>query len=154
MNINIVLLMLFSNTSNINNMAKKDFKNSINQTNIPAKSGIQGLFSTTDDLGNSDDSSISLKAKEVTLVTAITSVILSDLDLKDVRQTFIIRNDYLERLKDYVHHKRQAGYSFYTQKEALQEALEAFFSSLDVPTRPDFIKEAEQKRANRIKKSL
>ena len=132
-------------------MAKKDFKNSINQTNIPAKSGIQGLFSTTDDLGNSDESGIPLKVKEV---TPIISVTLSDLDLKDVRQTFIIRNDYLEKLKDYVHHKRQAGYSFYTQKEALQEALEAFFSLLDVPTRPDFIKEAEQKRANRIKKSL
>lgn len=151
MNINIVLLILLSNTSNINNMAKKDFKNSINQTNIPSKSGIQGLFSTTDDLGNSDESSTSLKAKEVTPVISVT---LSDLDLKDVRQTFIIRNDYLEKLKDYVHHKRQAGYSFYTQKEALQEALEAFFSLQDVPTRPDFIKEAEQKRANRIKKSL
>ena len=132
-------------------MAKKDFKNSINQTNIPAKSGIQGLFSTTDDLGNSDESTTSLKVKEVTPVISVT---LSDLDLKDVRQTFIIRNDYLEKLKDYVHHKRQAGYSFYTQKEALQEALEAFFSLQDVPTRPDFIKEAEQKRANRIKKSL
>lgn len=132
-------------------MAKKDFKNSINQTNIPAKSGIQGLFSTTDDLGNSDESITSLKVKEVTPVISVT---LSDLDLKDVRQTFIIRNDYLEKLKDYVHHKRQAGYSFYTQKEALQEALEAFFSLQDVPTRPDFIKEAEQKRANRIKKSL
>lgn len=151
MNINIVLLVLLSNTSNINNMAKKDFKNSINQTNIPAKSGIQGLFSTTDDLGNSDESATSLKVKEVTPVISVT---LSDLDLKDVRQTFIIRNDYLEKLKDYVHHKRQAGYSFYTQKEALQEALEAFFSLQDVPTRPDFIKEAEQKRANRIKKSL
>ena len=151
MNINIVLLMLLSNTSNINNMAKKDFKNSINQTNIPAKSGIQGLFSTTDDLGTTGESTISLKVKEV---TPIISVTLSDLDLKDVRQTFIIRNDYLEKLKDYVHHKRQAGYSFYTQKEALQEALEAFFSLLEVPTRPDFIKEAEQKRANRIKKSL
>jgi hypothetical protein len=151
MNINIVLLILLSNTSNINNMAKKDFKNSINQTNIPAKSGIQGLFSTTDDLGNSDESTTSLKVKEVTPVISVT---LSDLDLKDVRQTFIIRNDYLEKLKDYVHHKRQAGYSFYTQKEALQEALEAFFSLQDVPTRPDFIKEAEQKRANRIKKSL
>jgi hypothetical protein len=151
MNINIVLLILLGNTSNINNMAKKDFKNSINQTNIPAKSGIQGLFSTTDDLGNSDESTTSLKVKEVTPVISVT---LSDLDLKDVRQTFIIRNDYLEKLKDYVHHKRQAGYSFYTQKEALQEALEAFFSLQDVPTRPDFIKEAEQKRANRIKKSL
>lgn len=132
-------------------MAKKDFKNSINQTNIPAKSGIQGLFSTTDDLSNSDESTTSLKVKKVTPVISVT---LSDLDLKDVRQTFIIRNDYLEKLKDYVHHKRQAGYSFYTQKEALQEALEAFFSLQDVPTRPDFIKEAEQKRANRIKKSL
>ncbi len=151
MNINIVLLILLSNTSNINNMAKKDFKNSINQTNIPAKSGIQGLFSTTDDLSNSDESTTSLKVKKVTPVISVT---LSDLDLKDVRQTFIIRNDYLEKLKDYVHHKRQAGYSFYTQKEALQEALEAFFSLQDVPTRPDFIKEAEQKRANRIKKSL
>lgn len=131
-----------NNTSNINNMAKKDFKSSINQTNIPAKSGIKGLFSPSVDSSN------------IEKVTPITPVTQTESASKDVRQTFIVRNDYLEKLKDYVHHKRQEGFSFYTQKEALQDVLESFFSSLEIPTRPDFIKEAEIKRANRIRKSL
>lgn len=123
-------------------MAKKDFKSSINQTNIPAKSGIKGLFSPSVDSSN------------IEKVTPITPVTQTESASKDVRQTFIVRNDYLEKLKDYVHHKRQEGFSFYTQKEALQDVLESFFSSLEIPTRPDFIKEAEIKRANRIRKSL
>lgn len=124
-------------------MAKKDFKSSINQTNIPTKSGIKGLFSPSDDNVNNGK------------VTSIIPVTLSEIADKDVRQTFIIKNKFLEKLKDYVHYKRQGGYSFYTQKEALDDAMESFFASLEeIPTRPDFIREAEQKRANKIKKSL
>lgn len=147
----IVLLNNISNTnntSNINNMAKKDFKSSINQTNIPAKSGIKGLFSPSVDSSNIE------KVTPITEVISVTSITQTESTSKDVRQTFIVRNDYLEKLKDYVHHKRQEGFSFYTQKEALQDVLESFFSSLEIPTRPDFIKEAEIKRANRIRKSL
>lgn len=124
-------------------MAKKDFKSSINQTNIPTKSGIKGLFSPSDN---------NVVSEKVTLITQVT---LSEIADKDVRQTFIIKNKFLEKLKDYVHYKRQGGYSFYTQKEALDDAMECFFASLEeIPVRPDFIREAEQKRANKIRKSL
>jgi hypothetical protein len=124
-------------------MAKKDFKGSINQTNIPAKSGIKGLFSPTENRE---------KEKIVTLETPVT---LSKNQNFEVRQTFIVKNEHLEKLKDFVHYKRQQGYSFYTQKEGLNDAFEVFFASLDeIPNRPDFIKDAETQRANRIKKSL
>lgn len=135
-------------------MAKKDFKSSINQTNIPAKSGIKGLFSPSGDSSNIERVTPVTEVISVTSITQVTSVTQTENASKDVRQTFIVRNDYLEKLKDYVHHKRQEGFSFYTQKEALQDVLESFFSSLEIPTRPDFIKEAEIKRANRIKRSL
>jgi hypothetical protein len=121
-------------------MAKKDFKGSIGKTNIPAKLGIKGLFSNS-----SDDA----------LEETITPVIPVQNEPLEVRQTFIVKNSHLEKLKDYVHFRRQQGHSFYTQKEALNDALDAFFEmKTKIPTRPDFIKEAEQQRANRIKKSL
>ena len=132
-----------NNINNTNNMSKKDFKSSINQTKIPAKSGIKGLFSTPEQRVSEE------------LVTLVTPVTLSkNVDL-EIRQTFIVKNEHLEKLKDFVHYKRQQGYSFYTQKEGLNDAFEVFFASLDeIPNRPDFIKEAEVQRANRIKKSL
>ena len=124
-------------------MAKKDFKGSIGKTNIPAKLGIKGLFS------NSSDDALEETITPVTLVTPIQNQPL------EVRQTFIVKNSHLEKLKDYVHFRRQQGHSYYTQKEALNDALDAFFEvKSKIPTRPDFIKEAEQQRANRIKRSL
>lgn len=124
-------------------MAKKDFKGSIGKTNIPAKLGIKGLFS------NSSDDALLETITPVTLVTPVQEEPI------EVRQTFIVKNSHLEKLKDYVHYRRQQGHSFYTQKEALNDALDAFFEvKSQIPTRPDFIKEAEQHRSNRIKKSL
>lgn len=127
-------------------MAKKDFKTSINQTNIPVKIGVKGLFSPSENL------------QQETLVTPVISKTLvtlpSDVD-KEVRQTFIVKESYLEKLKDYVHLKRQQGFSVYTQKEALADALNAFFSQLEeIPSRPDFIKTAEQLRSSKIKNGL
>ncbi len=124
-------------------MAKKDFKGSIGKTNIPAKLGIKGLFS------NSSDDALEATITPVILVTPIQNEPI------EVRQTFIVKNSHLEKLKDYVHFRRQQGHSYYTQKEALNDALDAFFEvKSKIPTRPDFIKEAEQQRANRIKRSL
>lgn len=124
-------------------MAKKDFKGSIGKTNIPAKLGIKGLFSA------SEEGAQEQQTTSVTLVTPLQNEPI------EVRQTFIVKSSHLEKLKDYVHYRRQQGRSFYTQKEALNDALEAFFElNSKIPVRPDFIKEAEQIRANRIKKSL
>lgn len=51
---------------------------------------------------------------------------------ESIRQTFILRKDHLEKLKDYVHTRRINGDTNYTQKQALQDALELLFESVSV----------------------
>lgn len=58
---------------------------------------------------------------------------------------------HLEQLRDYVHARRAGGDYYYSQKQALQEALDLLFVSINpVETRPDKVKEREQKRQQRI----
>lgn len=116
-------------------MAKKTFINSIEKTNIASKTGIGGLFSGSQE-GGEPKATIAEKSQD------------------EVRQTFIIQADHLERLRDYVHLKRQQGDSLFTQKEALQEALELLFKKAgNIPSRPDHIKEAERIRSSKIKRN-
>lgn len=73
---------------------------------------------------------------------------------KDIRQTFIIGEDYLEKLKDFVHTKRVTGIYLYTQKNALHDALDLLFKDTTLINRPDEIKQKEEKRANKIRKGI
>lgn len=69
----------------------------------------------------------------------------------DARQTFVLSRHHLEQLRDYVHARRAAGDYNYSQKQALQEALDLLFASAaPVETRPDQVKEREQERRQRI----
>ncbi|TVT36913.1 hypothetical protein FNT36_23880 [Hymenobacter setariae] len=69
----------------------------------------------------------------------------------DARQTFVLSRHHLERLRDYVHARRAGGDYTYSQKQALQEALDLLFAGTDpVETRPDQVKEREQERRQRI----
>ena len=69
----------------------------------------------------------------------------------DARQTFVLSRLHLERLRDYVHARRAGGDYTYSQKQALQEALDLLFAGTDpVETRPDQVKEREQERRQRI----
>lgn len=68
-----------------------------------------------------------------------------------VRQTFVIRNDYLEKLKDLVHLKKQSDYTI-SQKEVLENILQEYFDKLgSIPARPESVKKLEQVRSDRIK---
>ncbi|NVO33103.1 hypothetical protein [Hymenobacter lapidiphilus] len=67
------------------------------------------------------------------------------------RQTFVLSRDHLEQLRDYVHARRAQGDYTYSQKQALQEALDLLFAGVP-PTapRPAEAREQEQQRRQRI----
>ena len=68
-----------------------------------------------------------------------------------VRQTFVLSRGHLEQLRDYVHARRVQGDYTYSQKQALQEALDMLFTrDLPAPPRPAQAREQEQQRRQRI----
>lgn len=70
---------------------------------------------------------------------------------RDVRQTFVLSSAHLEQLRDYVHVQRAMGNYLYSQKQALQEALELLFATAEpAPPRPAHAREQEQQRRQRI----
>lgn len=69
----------------------------------------------------------------------------------DVRQTFILGQEHLEKLRDHVHARKAGGDYNYSQKQALQEALDLLFASgAPVAPRPDQVRELEQQRREQI----
>lgn len=117
---------------------RKSFRGAIDKTNLTDKGGIKSL------VGSSPASSPKLAEEEVA----------PQEDAKDIRQTFVIREDYLERLKDYVHMMRITEDSYYTQKDAMQDALDKLFESAgQIPERPEKLKDREKERASRIRKA-
>lgn len=70
-----------------------------------------------------------------------------------VRQTFVVGRGHLEQLRDYVHARRSQGEYTYSQKQALQEALNLLFaSSPPIPQRPEQTRRLEQQQQERIKR--
>ena len=123
----------------VNRMAKKSFKTAIDKTNLTDKGGIKSL------VGTGPANAPRLAEEEPAQ---------QDEPAKDIRQTFVIREDYLERLKDYVHMMRISEDSYYTQKDAMQDALDMLFDSAgEIPERPEKLKEREKERASRIRKA-
>jgi hypothetical protein len=119
---------------------RKSFKGAIDKTNITDKGGIKSLVGS-----NPASQPVPKLAEEEPAATE---------DAKDIRQTFVIREDYLERLKDYVHMMRITEDSYYTQKDAMQDALDKLFDAAgEIPERPDKLKEREKERASRIRKA-
>lgn len=118
---------------------RKSFKSAIDKTNLNEKRGIKSLVSTP--ASDQEDQQAPKVVKQE-----------DDLP-KDLRQTFVIREDYLEKLKDYVHMIRVSEDSYYTQKDAMHEALDMLFESAgEIKPRPDKLKEREQERAQRIRR--
>ena len=119
-------------------MAKKSFKSAIDKTNLNERGGIKSLVSAPASPPQQEEAPL-VKREE-------------DKQPKDVRQTFVVREDYLERLKDYVHMIRITEDSYFTQKDAMHEALDMLFESAgEIKSRPDKLKEREQDRARRIR---
>ena len=117
---------------------RKSFKSAIDKTNLNERGGIKSLVSTP--------------AREQEEQSA-PKVVQQEEPPKDLRQTFVIREDYLEKLKDYVHMIRVTEDSYYTQKDAMHEALDMLFQSAgEIKPRPDKLKEREQERAQRIRR--
>ncbi|MGI4736587.1 MAG: hypothetical protein ACRYG7_15535 [Janthinobacterium lividum] len=70
-----------------------------------------------------------------------------------VRQTFVLSRGHLEQLRDYVHARRAQGEYTYSQKQALQEALDLLFAAgSPVAPRPAQTREQEQQRRQRIQR--
>ena len=70
-----------------------------------------------------------------------------------VRQTFVLSRGHLEQLRDYVHDRRVRGEYTYSQKQALQEALDLLFAgSPPVAQRPQETRQLEQQQKERIKR--
>ena len=70
-----------------------------------------------------------------------------------VRQTFVLGRGHLEQLRDYVHARRAQGEYTYSQKQALQEALDLLFAgSPPVAQRPEQTRLLEQQQQERIKR--
>lgn len=70
-----------------------------------------------------------------------------------VRQTFVLSRGHLEQLRDYVHARRVQGDYTYSQKQALQEALDLLFAgAAPAPPRPAQAREQEQQRRQRIQR--
>ena len=70
-----------------------------------------------------------------------------------VRQTFVLSRGHLEQLRDYVHARRVQGEYTYSQKQALQEALDLLFAgAAPAPPRPAQAREQEQQRRQRIQR--
>ena len=68
-----------------------------------------------------------------------------------VRQTFVLSRGHLEQLRDFVHARRVQGDYSYSQKQALQEALDLLFAgAAPAPPRPAQAREQEQQRRQRI----
>jgi hypothetical protein len=123
---------------------KKSFKSAIDKTNLNEKRGINSLVSGTVAAAPAPAPEAGTEAKLVGQEAELP---------KDVRQTFVIREDYLEKLKDYVHMIRISEDSYYTQKDAMHEALDMLYESAgEIPPRPDKLKEREQERAQRIRR--
>lgn len=70
----------------------------------------------------------------------------------DVRQTFVLGQRYLERLKNFVHTKRMIGEYDFTQKQALHQALDLLFATARIEERPLQIRQKEEIRRQQIRK--
>ena len=70
---------------------------------------------------------------------------------RNVRQTFVLEESYLERIRDYVHARRSQGDYRYSQKQLLEEALDLLLASQSpAPPRPTELREQEQQLRVRI----
>lgn len=101
------------------------------------------------------DLTIEEKENHVTGVTSITTPKndVNKVSSKDSRQTFIISLSNFERLKNYVHTRRVNGEYDYSQKNALEDAFELLFQTLDIIERPESVIRKEKHRSEVLRSS-
>ena len=125
-------------------MAKKSFIGAIaEKTDLKEKSGIKGVFSSTEAIITPE------------LITEITpsKIEFIEENLQELRQSFIVLTEDFETLKDFVYFKKSTLDPLYSQKEALHEAFQLLFSKEEnIPTRPEKDKKQERIRNANIRK--
>jgi predicted ribosome quality control (RQC) complex YloA/Tae2 family protein len=128
----------------------------------PAKAPTPAPTPAVDNTGNTSKPVRSTAVSNISNTTAnakadsaerigVTNVTSEDID---VRQTFIVGQHYLDRLKDYVHTKRMSGQYEYTQKQALHDALDKLFEGATIESRPAHIRQQEETRKQRIRRGI
>ena len=103
----------------------------------------------TSNTGNNSNINVSESPglESSTGITAATS------EAEGVRQTFVLSRGHLEQLRDYVHARRAQGDYTYSQKQALQQALDLLFANAEpAAPRPAQARELEQQRRQRIQR--
>ena len=108
--------------------------------------------SNTNNISNSSNTDNTAKTQNVTAEPVIEPAAVSAAS-EGVRQTFVLSRGHLEQLRDYVHDRRVRGEYTYSQKQALQEALDLLFAgSPPVAQRPQETRILEQQQQERIKR--
>lgn len=152
-------------------MAKKSFTNAIaSNTKLGEKSGVSAVFSSTAAPEPQQPSSAApaspasqktaapktteKKTASAPVATAPPSPVPSHApadEPKNIAHSFYITDVYLDQLKDFVYHKKTTVDPYYSQKEALLEALDLLFATaVSVPGRPASIRKKEAKRSKNI----
>lgn len=106
-----------------------------------------GNTSNIGNMGNTGNITANARVSDTSMPTATAPGTAPD----GVRQTFVLSRGHLDQLRDYVHARRVQGDYTYSQKQALQEALDLLFASAaPAPPRPAQAREQEQQRRQRI----
>ena len=120
-------------------MSKKQFKTAIAST-MPQKKGIHNLISST------AEPQVPKQTSKVSLDDDTTEI-----EQVYTRQTFIIKDELLEKIKDLTHIRKQKDY-YITQKDVLGEILEQYFNNYgEIKPRPDKVKILEKERGKKIR---
>lgn len=106
--------------------------------------------SNTGNISNTGNKSTNKRATKAEVTVAATE---ADDATDGVRQTFVLSRGHLEQLRDFVHARRSQGEYTYSQKQALQDALDLLFATgAPAAPRPAKAREQEQQRRERIQR--
>ena len=118
---------------------------------VPAKKAVGKAETARNNRNTSNPGNISNIGIPVSSDQESSSDVTAASDSEGVRQTFVLNRGHLEQLRDYVHARRAQGDYTYSQKQALQEALDLLFAGADpAPPRPAQTRAQEQERRQRI----
>ena len=121
---------------------------------VPAKKAV-GKAETADNTRNTSNSGNTSNIGNITAsdspLPEASPGVIATMGSEGVRQTFVLNRGHLEQLRDYVHARRAQGDYTYSQKQALQDALDLLFAgAAPAPPRPAQTRAQEQERRQRI----
>ena len=138
--------------------SERDFFDLSDEPRIPESiDKEEEIISNTGNTNNKGITGNKSNTSTATLAKSESTKPLADPTARDVaagvRQTFILSREHLEQLRDYVHARRSAGEYAYSQRQALEDALDLLFASVPpIPQRPEQARQRERQRGERIKR--